>query len=147
MNKHLQRAIALMRIALGALFLYAGITKVLDPAWSAAGYLRAAKTFPELFGWFASPGNLGWVNFLNEWGLTLIGVALIFGAYVKWASWAAIGLQALYYLPILDFPYVGERSFIVDEHVIYAIAFLILIYGKAEEYWNLTPKFIRKMTA
>lgn len=35
----------LLRISIGWLMFYAGITKVLNPEWSAAGYLKGAKTF------------------------------------------------------------------------------------------------------
>lgn len=101
----------LLRVALGALFFYAGIVKVLNPNWSAVGYLNNAKTFPDLYHWFASAGNIGWVNLLNEWGFVLIGVALILGIFVKWASFGGIFFMALYYLPILKFPYAGEHFF------------------------------------
>src|SRR3989344_4050369 len=77
MNKQLKLAVFLSRVALGILFFYAGIVKVLNPNWSAAGYLNSAKTFPGLYHWFASAGNIGWINFMNEWGLTLVGVALV----------------------------------------------------------------------
>ena len=99
------------RVALGVLFFYAGITKVLNPSWSAAGYLNSAKTFPGLFQWFASAGNLGWVNLVNEWGLTLVGVALISGLLVRWASLGGILLMILYYLPVLEFPYIAPTLF------------------------------------
>lgn len=130
-------SIFLSRIALGVLFFYAGITKVLNPNWSAAGYLNSAKTFPGLYHWFASAGNIGWINFMNEWGLTLIGLALITGLLVRWASLGGILLMILYYLPILQFPYVGEHSFLVDEHIIYITTFFIFITSNAGTFWGL----------
>lgn len=137
MSNQLKIAVFLSRVGLGILFFYAGITKVLNPNWSAAGYLKGAKTFPELYQWFASAGNIGWVNFLNEWGLTLVGLALIFGLLVRWASLGGILIMALYYLVILQFPYVGEHSFLVDEHVIYITVFLVLITSNAGTFWGL----------
>src|SRR3989338_6796907 len=116
MDKQLKVAVFLSRISLGVLFFYAGITKVLNPSWSATEYLNSAKTFPGLFQWFASAGNLGWVNFVNEWGLALVGVALIIGLFVKLASVGGGLLMILYYLPVLSFPYTGEHSFLVFEH-------------------------------
>ena len=77
MNKQLKISVFLSRVALGVLFFYAGITKVMNPDWSAAGYLNNAKTLPDLFQWFASAGNLGWVNLANELGLTFFGVPFI----------------------------------------------------------------------
>ncbi|MDP3771027.1 MAG: DoxX family membrane protein, partial [bacterium] len=111
----------LLRITMGWLFFYAGITKVLDPAWSAAGYLRGAKTFTSLYQWFASSGNIGWVNFVNEWGLTLLGISLILGIGVRLSSVLGVALMLLYYFPILEFPRVGH-GYLVDEHVVYAFA-------------------------
>lgn len=130
-------AVFLSRISLGVMFFYAGITKVMNPNWSAAGYLNSAKTFSELFQWFASPGNLGWINLVNEWGLTLIGVALLVGFMVRLASVGGVFLMLLYYFPVLSFPYVGEHSFIVDEHIIYVTAFLVLFASNAGSIWGL----------
>ena len=137
MNKQLKMAVFLSRVGLGVLFFYSGITKVLNPNWSAAGYLGSAKTFPGLYQWFASAGNIGWVNLLNEWGLTLVGLALIVGLLVRWASLGGILIMVLYYLPILQFPYVGEHSFLVDEHIIYITVFLILFSSNAGTFWGL----------
>jgi thiosulfate dehydrogenase [quinone] large subunit len=134
--------VLLLRLGMGWLFLYAGLSKVLNPTWSSAGYLRGAKTFPNLYAWFALPQNIGWVDFLNEWGLTLIGVSLILGAAVRWSALAGIALMALYYFPVLNFPYVGEHSYLVDEHVIYALVFLLLYFARAGEYWGL-DRFVR----
>ena len=137
MNKQLKMAVFLSRVGLGILFFYAGITKVINPDWSAGGYLNSAKTFPGLYQWFASAGNIGWINFVNEWGLTLVGLALITGLLVRWASLGGILLMILYYLPILQFPIVGEHSYIVDEHIMYITVFLILISSNAGTFWGL----------
>ena len=137
MNYQLKMAVFLSRVALGVLFFYAGITKVMNPSWSAAGYLNSAKTFPGLFQWFASAGNLGWVNFVNEWGLTLVGVALIAGLLVRWASLGGILLMILYYLPVLEFPYIAPHSFLVDEHIIYITTFLVLFASNAGTFMGL----------
>jgi thiosulfate dehydrogenase [quinone] large subunit len=116
--------LGVLRIAMGWFFFYAGITKVLDPRWSAAGYLNTAKTFPELFHWFAQAGHLPVINFINEWGLTLLGISLILGIGVRLSSILGAGLMALYYFPVLDFPKIGEHAYLIDEHVIYALVLL-----------------------
>jgi len=140
-NKNLRVPVFLLRISLGWLFFYAGITKVLDSSWSAAGFLSNAKTFSNFYAWFVTPANIGWVNFLNEWGLTLIGVALILGIFTRYASYLGIILMILYYFPGLEFPYIGEHSFIVDEHIIYALALYVLVYLGSGKYWGLDSKF------
>lgn len=137
MNKLQKISIFLLRVALGLLFFYAGITKVLDPKWSAAGYLESAKTLPGLFHWFANAQNIGWINFVNEWGLTFVGLSLILGVFVRWASFGGMLLMALYYLPILQFPYIAPHSFLVDEHIIYLLIFVLLYTFQAGRAWGL----------
>jgi len=128
-----------LRVGLGWVFLWAGVTKLLDPAWSAAGYLNAAKTFPDLFHWFASPGALPAVNALNAWGLTLVGIALILGVGVRIAAAAGSALMVLYYLPILDFPYPNKNAFLIDDHIVYVMAFGVLAAFRAGGVWGLGP--------
>lgn len=120
-----------LRLALGWLMFYAGITKVLDPSWSAAGYLAGAKTFGSFYDWLVLPQNIEWVNFLNEWGLTLIGISLIFGVFVRISSIAGFFMMMLYYFPVLQFPYPNAHSYIVDEHIIYALIFLFFAATRA----------------
>ncbi|MEK7636361.1 MAG: DoxX family membrane protein [Patescibacteria group bacterium] len=127
----------LARVSIGWLFFYAGITKVLNPEWSAAGYLRGAKTFTDFYQWLATPGVLPFVNFVNEWGLTLLGVSLIAGVFVRLSSFLAALLMLLYYLPMLNFPYPNSYSFIVDEHIIYISALLLLASFRAGRVWGL----------
>lgn len=126
----------LLRLGLGFLFFWAGWTKIIDPKWSAAGYLAGAQTFRALFTWFASPGILPAVDFLNEWGLTLIGVALILGISVRFASFFGVILMAFYYLPI--FP---PARGLVDEHIIYSLVFLMFMAGGAGEWYSLGKWF------
>jgi len=40
-------SLLLLRLSLGWLFFYAGITKILDPSWTSAGYIKGAKLFPQ----------------------------------------------------------------------------------------------------
>ncbi|MEK7582743.1 MAG: DoxX family membrane protein [Patescibacteria group bacterium] len=140
MNKSLRYSLVLLRISLGWLFFYAGITKVFDSSWSAAGYLQSAKTFSGVYQWLASASNIGWINFVNEWSLVLIGAALIVGFRTRIAALLGAGLMLLYYFPILDFPYVGEHSLLVDEHIIYIFSLLILARMRAGEYWGLDSR-------
>ena len=120
---------------------YAGITKVLDPNWSASGYARSAKTLTALYEWFASPVNIGWINLVNKWGLTLLGISLILGIGVRLSSSLGALLMMFYYLPILDFPYVGEHSFMVDEHIIYASILIFFAVVRAGRFYGLEDWF------
>jgi thiosulfate dehydrogenase [quinone] large subunit len=143
MPKFQKISLFLLRVGLGWIYFWAGITKVVNPAWSAGGYLNSAKTFPVLFHWFASPGLLPVTNFVNEWGLTLLGVSLILGVFMEWTAPFGIALMVLYYLPILQFPYPNVNSFIVDEHIIYICGLLVLMAFNAGHFWGLAKRFKR----
>ena len=130
----------LLRISLGWLFLYAGATKLADPIWSAKGYLMSAKTFSGFYHWLASPGMLPLVDFLNELGLTLITMSFPSGhALTSAVVYLTLGalLMLLYYFPVLTFPYIGEHAYLVDEHIIYAGALLMLASIRAGRAWGL----------
>lgn len=127
----------MLRTAMGWMFLYAGLSKVLNPTWSAEGYLKGAKTLPAFYQWLASPSMLPLVNFVNEWGLTLLGVSLLLGLFVKASTVGGSALMLLYYLPVLRFPYVGTHSLVVDEHIVYIAGLAVLMAMDAGKIWGL----------
>jgi thiosulfate dehydrogenase [quinone] large subunit len=137
-----KKILAALRIALGWLFFYAGITKVLDPAWSAKGYLLGAKSFAGFYAWLASDGVLPVVDFMNKWGLTLLGIALMLGLFVRLASLLGAGMMFLYWLPGLDFPHV-DHGYLVDDHVVYALALLFFAAVKAGRWYGLDERCAR----
>lgn len=126
-----------MRVSLGWLFFYAGITKVLDPAWSAARYLNSAKTFAEFYHLLTTPSVLPIINMINEWGLTLLGISLMLGVFVRVSSILGAILMLLYYFPVLTFPYILPHSYIVDEHIVYAFLLLVLASARAGRVFGL----------
>jgi thiosulfate dehydrogenase [quinone] large subunit len=108
---HLQMiALVVMRVLIGWHFLYEGVAKLLKPDWSAAGYLKVAKG--PLAGVFHSMANnpdvLEWVNFMNIWGLTLIGLGLILGCLTRYAAIGGALMVLLYYLA--NPPFIGYFS-------------------------------------
>ena len=132
--------VLLLRLAMGWMMFYAGTTKVLDHGWSAAGYLKSAKIFAGFYQWLAQPDIIPFINFINEWGLTLLGVSLILGIFVRLSSLLGVLLMLLYYIPVLSFPYVGY-GYIVDEHVIYALVLLFFATSRAGRIWGLDALF------
>lgn len=130
MNTASRVVLALLRVALGWFMFYAGITKVLNPNWSAAGYLNNAKQFSEFYHWLASPATLPLVNFVNEWGLTLLGVSLILGIGVRLSSVLGAVLMILYYAA-LPFPQINANSYVVDDHIIFILILLFLASVRA----------------
>lgn len=137
MTRWQRTTLFLLRLSLGWLFFYAGISKLFNPSWSAAGYLHGAKTFAGLYEWLAQPGLLPVVNLLNEWGALLLGVSLLLGVFVRISTALGAVLMLLYYVPILEFPYIGKNAFLVDEHIVYALALLVLGSLRDGRIWGL----------
>lgn len=113
------------RLLLGWFMIFDALPMVTDPTFSAAGFLTSAKTFPAFYAWFAQPGNLIWVNPLNEWGIMAIGVAFFLGVFMRPAAIAAFVMMFVYYFPHYVFPTVPHGIF-VEEHIVYAAAFMLV---------------------
>lgn len=137
MSKYQKLSLLLLRLSLGWIFLYSGITKILNPAWTATGYLKGAQSFAPLYNLFAQ--NIDIINFLNSWGQAAIGLALILGLVLRPAAVFGILMMILYYIPILNFPYVGKgtTSFLVDQHIVFILVFFLLFSFDAGKYYGL----------
>lgn len=88
MEKMVKYFLTLLRIILGWYFLFEGISKILVSGWTSKNYLLGSTwIFSDFFYWLASsPTLVGIVDFLNIWGLILIGISLFVGLFVRWAS-------------------------------------------------------------
>lgn len=123
-----------LRIAIGWHFLYEGFVKLLSASWTSSGYLMDSKGFmaPFFRGMASNPDILKIVDFLNEWGLVLIGLGLILGMFTRIAAIAGMVLLAFYYLshpPFIGYSYAlpSEGSyFVVDKIMIELIALGVL---------------------
>jgi len=93
-------SLVILRVVIGWHFLYEGIVKLLNPNWSSLGYLMDSKgLFEGVFHSIAgNPALLNVMDFINMWGLILIGAGLIVGLFTRIASIAGIVLLAFYYL-------------------------------------------------
>lgn len=127
--------LVILRMAIGWHFLYEGIVKLWNPNWSAAGYLTdSAGIFKKTFYWMAgNPDVLSAVDFLNVWGLILIGLGLITGTFARWATIGGILLLAFYYLshpPLTGVEYAlpAEGSYLwVNKNLIELFALAVLL--------------------
>lgn len=129
--------IVALRLALGVIFTYAGLSHLMTPGWSAAGFLSHAQTFSAFYGWLGSPALAPTVSAINEWALLLLGLSLLLGLFVRVSSMFGIILMGLYYFPNLHFPLVGTTGFLVDDHVIYILVLLLMIQSRAGRIWGL----------
>ena len=92
-------ALVILRVVIGWHFLYEGIVKVLNPYWSSAGFFLEEKgIFKGLAtSIVANPEALSFVDFVNKWGLILIGLGLIAGCLTRVASISGMVILFLYY--------------------------------------------------
>lgn len=123
-----------LRVAIGWHLMYEGLVKIFQPQWTSYSYLMDSQGF--LSGVFhklaTNPSLLGVVDFLNAWGLTLIGLSMIIGLLSRYAKIAAMALLLFYYLahpPLLTTEYLfpGEGSYLwVNKNLIELLAVAVL---------------------
>lgn len=138
-NTSFNRGVVLFfRVAMGWTFLYAGITQLIDPQFSVAGFLGTTKTFHAFYAWFASPEMAPLTNILVPWGHFLIGLALVSGLLVRASGVFGILLMITYYFAHMDFPYVESHfNFIMDYHLVYAVAIAFVMAARGGEVFGL----------
>jgi uncharacterized membrane protein YphA (DoxX/SURF4 family) len=97
-NKVTPWLFSVIRITIGWHFLYEGITKIFTAGWSSGPYLAGSRwIFAPVFHSMAnSTGMIAIVDFLNIWGMILVGLGLMFGLLTRWAS-AGGALMLLFY--------------------------------------------------
>jgi uncharacterized membrane protein YphA (DoxX/SURF4 family) len=90
----------LIRVAVGWHFLYEGLIKIFSPGWTSAGYLEGSYGFLSGFFHFLAGNStiLPVIDFLNIWGLILIGTGLFLGIFIEISAISGILLLVLYYL-------------------------------------------------
>ncbi|HNS18312.1 MAG TPA: DoxX family protein [Bacteroidales bacterium] len=129
-------ALVSLRIVTGWHFLYEGLAKIVQEDWTARAYLMDSKGF--LAGFFngitANPALLSVADFLNEWGLTFIGLSLILGLFTRISSLSGILLLAFYYLshpswPGFEYLFPSEGVyFIVNKNMVEIFGLLVICF-------------------
>jgi len=126
-----------IRITIGWHFLYEGITKILAADWSSAPFLAASKwIFAPLFNSMAgNAGIIAVVDFLNVWGMILVGLGLMFGLFSRWASIGGAVMLLFYFLAYPPVPgfmvgvpvegsYLWVNKTLIEFFVLLAFSFL-----------------------
>ena len=86
-NKRVYIPILILRIAMGGLMLQSGLTKLLSGKFSAAGYLQnGIGPFADLFSNLTP--NIALLNNIVIWSEIAIGIALVFGLFVRLAQYS-----------------------------------------------------------
>ena len=148
-------ALVALRMLIGWHFLYEGIAKLTNPYWTSAGYLAEAKGLFQALALdvAANPTAVTVVDYLNEYGLVLIGLGLLFGALTRAAGIAGVVLLALYWLvapPLPSYTYAmpAEGSYlVVNKIVIEAAALLVVLAFPASRRFGLDALFAREAGA
>jgi len=146
--------VALLRILVGVIFLWAGLEKVAAAkAFDASGFLKFATGgtlgWPFVSGEVAegtvfnpthtfwtgladNPGLMSVINFLVVFGEIGIGVALVLGLFTRFAGAMGTLMMLFFFLAAWDFAY-G----IVNQHLTYALICATITGLGAGKYYGL----------
>ena len=131
-----------LRVAVGWHFLYEGIIKLVQPDWSSEAYLRGSFGFLSgFYHWLGSgPGMVQVMDFLNVWGMILLGAGLFVGLFIRISAGSGIILLLLYYFA---YPPFGDPSFgtspeghywIINRNLIEIAVLIIVCLYPVKEY-------------
>jgi thiosulfate dehydrogenase [quinone] large subunit len=150
-----QLGVAVLRIGVGIIFLWAGLEKVIGGGgeWSAAGFLGHATSgsmgWPFVTGGVAegtifNPTQSFWaglaenstamtvINFLVPWGQIGIGVSLILGLLTRFGAAMGTLMMLFFFVAAWDFEF-G----IVNQHLTYALVTFFLGYIGSGNFFGL----------
>lgn len=137
MTTHTRYSLTALRIGLGILFLWSGSTKALT-GFTAEQFLQASQSPLAAF-YIGMAGN-PMVDFLVVFGEIGIGLALVLGVLVRFASICGIVMMSLFYFA--QFPPSRE---LVNDQIIYLLSFLVLYTSNAGKLWGLDAHWSKLM--
>jgi thiosulfate dehydrogenase [quinone] large subunit len=146
--------LVLLRVSIGWHMLYEGAVKIINPDWSSFGYLMDSKgIFAGLFQGIAThQGVLQVVDYLNMYGLFLIGLGLIAGLFTRVSVICGIVLLSFYFLshpPLAGIQYIipQEGSYLlVNKTLIEIFALCILLVFPTGQLAGLDRFFMKNQT-
>ena len=140
--------------------MYEGAVKIMNPSWTSLPYLLDSQGFASSFfiKLTQNPGVMDAVNFLNEWSLLLIGLALVAGCFSRLACIGGMALLLMYYLShpsLIGVTYMMpfEGSYLwIDKNLVELAALGVLFVFPTSRIWGLDrwlvkvlPPFIRNL--
>lgn len=142
-------ALVLLRTGIGWHFLYEGLTKLLDPHWTSAGYLQnAGWLFSGAFRAIAANETaLPIVDLMNIWGQIFIGLGLMAGFLTRTAACSGALMLLIYYaanppfLAGLSGMRVEGSYLFLDKNMVEALALLALACAPTGRYLGLDGLF------
>lgn len=147
-----RRSLAVLRLATGFIFLWAfldktfglGFSTPVERAWihggtPAQGFLLSEGVTGPLQPFFQSLAN-PLVDWLFMAGMLGIGLAVMLGVGLRVAAGAGAAMMLLMYLA--EWPFAaGSTNPLVDYHVIYALALLVVAALAAGDTWGFGAKW------
>jgi uncharacterized membrane protein YphA (DoxX/SURF4 family) len=133
----------ILRIIVGWHFLFEGISKLFNPNWSSTSYLMESKwLFSGFFHWLiGNTTSLQVVDFLNIWGLIIIGLCLFIGLFTRAASISGALLLLLYYVANPPFVYSSlpttNHFYIINYNLIEALVLIVLASFRKDYLWSV----------
>ncbi len=126
--------LVLLRFAIGWYFLYEGVAKLLSHGWSSYAYLIDSQgIFEDLFKLLTqNPTVMLLIDYINIFGLILIGLLIILGLFEKISYIGALLLLIMYYLShpaLIDTNYMlpAEGSYLwINKNVVMIFSLLVL---------------------
>jgi thiosulfate dehydrogenase (quinone) large subunit len=142
----LERGLVLFfRVAMGWIFLHAGLGQVLEPHFSIVPFLSHTKTFHDSFAIFMRPDIAPLIGLLVSWGQVLIGLSLIFGALVPLSAPFGMLLMLLFWLAHMDWPFDDGRFYVfVGPDLLFAAIILLLLVKRAGHVFGLDSILFRR---
>ena len=125
-------ALITLRILIGWHLLYEGLVKFVDPYWSSALYLMDSP-WSFFVSIVTNPMLLSIVDFINIWGLILIGGCLIAGLLTRTMTIAGIILLFIYYISNPPFiglvsPVPAEGNYLIVNKTLIELAAMVVFY-------------------
>ena len=149
-----QLAVAVLRVAVGFIFLFAGLEKVIGGGgeWTAAGFLQFGTggtlgwpfVTEPVEGTIYNPTNAFWValadndfamsviNLLVPWGQIGIGLGLMLGFLTRFSAAMGTLMMVLFFFAAWDVEF-G----IVNQHLTYALVTFVLGYLGSGNFYGL----------
>jgi thiosulfate dehydrogenase (quinone) large subunit len=145
-------ALVLLRLAIGWHFFYEGMVKVLNPYWTSRTFLLDSGGFAKgFFEWIANNSTALLVaDFMNAWGLTLIGLSLLLGLFSRFAAMAGIFLLALYYLshppfPGIEYLFPSDGSYFIVNKTLIELFALFVVFAFPTSHIIGFERFFNKL--
>lgn len=141
-SKASNNAMTIMRVLIGWHFLFEGVVKFSNPAWTSKGYLLSAEMFKPFFQWLASDGMIGIADYGNIFILIFVGLTLVLGYMERPGAIVGIIILLMYYIAHPALPGYAQTGaegsyWIINKNLIEAAALLVIYFNPTSSYFGI----------